>query len=84
MTWRVIQRGDRRWQVSIATERRPNTSGWSLVFCFRSPGQPSIWAPFPETSLSKAELYRHAERISDDRLLDLLGSAGLEPGTSGV
>jgi hypothetical protein len=84
MAWRVIQQGDRRWQVTVATERRPNTSGWSLVFCFRSPGQRSIWAPSPETSISKAELYRHAECISDASLLDLLDRAGLEPGASGA
>jgi len=84
MAWRVIQQGDRRWQVSIATERRPNMSGWSLVFCFRSPGHRAIWAPSSETSLSKADLYRYAEGIREADLLDLLGRSGLGTGTSGA
>lgn len=75
MPWRVIQRGDRRWQVSVAAELRPSVPGWSLVFYFRSPGHQPVWAPTTVTSSSKAEIYRQADKISDDGLRELLDRA---------
>jgi hypothetical protein len=75
MAWRVIEQGDQRWQVSPAAEQHPDSRGWSLVFCFRSPGRRAIWASAPVASPSKAAVYLHAERMSDDTLLGLLTQA---------
>ncbi len=47
---------------------------WQLVLAFRSAGQPStsFWKPYPLQSSSKSSLFAQAERISDDRLAELL------------
>lgn len=74
MPWRVLEQGDRRWNVSMAAERRPNSPQWNLVFSFRptDPGQRSVWATYPLSSSSKAALFAQAERVSNDDLLALL------------
>lgn len=72
MAWRTIEHGDHQWQVSFAAEQRPSSPNWSLVFCFRRPGQRSVWIPAPVVSPSRAALYIHAERMTDHALTDLL------------
>ncbi len=74
MAWRVVELGDRRWNVFVAAERRANSPAWSLVFSFRSVGErrPSLWATYPISSASKAALFAQAERLSDDTLTALL------------
>jgi hypothetical protein len=76
MAWRVLDHDGRRWNVSFAAERSPNSSQWSLVFSFRAadPGQRSIWAPYPISSSSKATLFAQAERLSDRDLVELLAT----------
>jgi hypothetical protein len=75
MAWRVLDHDGRRWNVSFAAERGPNSSQWNLVFSFRpaDPGQRSIWATYPHiSSSSKAALYARADRLSDRDLIELL------------
>jgi hypothetical protein len=74
MAWRVVEHGDRRWNVTFAAERRANSQQWSLVFSFRAvgPNQPSLWATYPLASTSKAALFAQAERISDAALASFL------------
>jgi hypothetical protein len=74
VVWRVLEHGDRRWNVSIAAERRPNSPNWNLVFSFRpvEPGQRSVWATYPLSSSSKAALFVQADRISNEDLVTLL------------
>ena len=74
MAWRVLEHADRRWNVSIAAERRPNSPEWNLVFSFRAvdPGHPSVWATYPVSSSSKAALFAQADRVSNQDLLTML------------
>ena len=74
MAWRVLEHADRRWNVSLAAERRPDSPNWNLVFSFRAsdPGQRSVWATYPISSSSKAALFAQAERVSNDDLVTLL------------
>jgi hypothetical protein len=74
MAWRVLEHAGRTWDVSLATERGPNSSQWNLVFSFRSgdPGQRSIWAPYPLSSSSKAALFAKADRVTNKELAELL------------
>ena len=74
MAWRVVDHAERRWNVSMAAERRPNSPHWNLVFSFRTndPGQRSVWATYPISSSSKAALFAQAERVSNDDLVTLL------------
>lgn len=74
MAWRVLEHVDRRWNVSIAAERRPNSPEWNLVFSFRAvdPGHRSVWATYPLSSSSKAILFAQADRISNQDLLTML------------
>jgi hypothetical protein len=74
MAWRVVEVDDRRWNVSMAAERRANSPHWNLVFAFRaaSTGQRSIWATYPLSSMSKAALFAQAEQLSDDTLAAFL------------
>lgn len=74
MAWRVLEHADRRWNVSIAAERRPNSPQWNLVFSFRTtdPSQRSVWAPYPLSASSKSALFARADRISNDDLVALL------------
>jgi hypothetical protein len=74
MPWRVLDYAERRWNVSIAAERRPNSPHWNLVFSFRpsEPGQRSVWGPYPLSSSSKAALFAQADRVSNDDLVALL------------
>jgi hypothetical protein len=76
MAWRVVEHAGRTWNVSLAAERVPGSSQWSLVFSFRpaDPGQRSIWAPYPLSSSSKATLFARADRISDKNLVELLAT----------
>ena len=76
MAWRILEHAGRTWNVSIAAERTPNSSQWSLVFSFRTaePGQPSIWATYPISSSSKAALFAQADRISNQDLAQLLAA----------
>jgi hypothetical protein len=74
MAWRVLEHAERRWNVSIAAERRPNSPHWNLVFSFRSvePGPRSIWVSYPLSSSSKAALFAQADRVSNEDLVALL------------
>jgi hypothetical protein len=74
MAWRVLEHAGRHWNVSLAAERRPSSSQWSLVFSFRAvdPDQRSIWAEYPLSSTSKAALFAQADRISNQDLIALL------------
>jgi hypothetical protein len=76
MAWRVLEHAGRRWNVSLAAERQPDSSQWNLVFSFRDvePGQRSIWATYPLSSSSKAVLFAKADRISDRDLIELLAA----------
>jgi hypothetical protein len=76
MAWRVLDHAGRRWNVSLAAERTPNSSQWSLVFSFRpaDPGQRSIWATYPLSSTSKSALFAQADRLSDKDLVELLAA----------
>ena len=55
MVWRVVDHDDRRWNVSIAAERRANSEQWNLVFSFRPAdlGQRAFWATYPLSSASR-------------------------------
>ena len=70
MVWRVVEHADRQWNVTVAAERRANSSQWSLVFSFRTVGadQRALWVAYPLSSLSKAALFAQAEHISDETL----------------
>jgi hypothetical protein len=74
MVWRVVEHDDRQWNVSIAAERRANSSQWNLVFSFRpnGPGQRSFWATYPLSSTSRSALFAQADQISDDALAAFL------------
>jgi hypothetical protein len=74
MAWRVLEHADRRWNVSLAAERRPDSPQWNLVFSFRpvEPGQRSVWAAYPLSSSSKAALFAQADRVSNADLAALL------------
>lgn len=76
MAWRVVEHDARRWNVSIAAERRANSPQWTLVFAFRpvGPGQRSIWATYPLSSASRAALFAQADRIPDDAITALLAA----------
>jgi hypothetical protein len=76
MPWRVVEHAGRRWNVSLAAERQPNSPQWSLAFSFRDvePGRRSIWAPYPLSSSSKAALFAQADRISNQDLIELLAA----------
>ena len=76
MAWRVLEHGGRRWNVSLAAERSPDSSQWNLVFSFRAAeaAQRSIWAKYPITASSKASLFAQADRISDRDLVALLAA----------
>ena len=74
MVWRVVVRDDRRWNVSIAAERRANSPHWSLICWFRpcGDGQRSFWAPYPLSSVSRAALFAQADQIPDAALAAFL------------
>ena len=76
MAWRVLDHDGRRWNVSLAAEKAPDSSQWNLIFSFRAaePGQRSIWATYPLSSSSKAALYAQADRLSDKDLVELLAT----------
>lgn len=74
MAWRVVEHGNRRWSVTVAAERRPNSAQWNLVFSFRcaSAERQSFWATYPLTSSSKSALFAQADKLSDEALTALL------------
>ena len=74
MAWRVLDHADRQWKVTVAAERRANSSQWTLVFSFRAldAEQRVLWATYPLSSLSKAALFAQAERLTDDNLKTVL------------
>ncbi len=74
MAWRVVEHGDRHWNVTIAAERRPNSAQWNLVFSFRcaSTDRQSFWATYPLSSTSKGALFAQAEKLSDEALTAFL------------
>ena len=74
MVWRVVELDDRRWNVSIAAERRANSPHWSLICWFRpcGDGQRSFWAPYPLSSVSRAALFAQADQIPDAALAAFL------------
>lgn len=74
MAWRVVEHGDRRWNVTVAAERRASSAQWNLVFSFRceSTDRQSFWATYPLSSSSKAALFAQAERLSNDALTAFL------------
>jgi hypothetical protein len=74
MVWRVVEHDDRRWNVSMAAERRANSSQWNLVFSFRPTevGERSFWATYPLSSTSRSMLFAQAEKISNDALAAFL------------
>jgi len=76
MVWRVVEHDARRWNVSIAAERRANSPQWTLVFAFRPVdlGQRSIWATYPPSSTSRAALFAQADRMPDDAIAALLAA----------
>jgi hypothetical protein len=76
MAWRVVEHDDRQWNVSMAAERRANSSHWNLVFSFRPTdrGQRSIWATYPLSSTSRSALFAQAEQIPDDALAAFLAA----------
>jgi hypothetical protein len=74
MAWREVEHGNRRWNVTVAAERRPNSAQWNLVFSFRctSAERQSCWATYPLTSSSKSALFAQAEKLSNEALTALL------------
>ena len=70
MVWRVVEHGDRRWNVSVAAERRAHSAEWSLVFSFRCAGTEtqSVWVTYPLSSASKAALFAQADKLTNDVL----------------
>jgi hypothetical protein len=74
MVWRVVEHDDRRWNVTIAAERRANSAQWNLVFSFRPSdlGQRSFWVTYPLSSTSRAALFAQAAQLSDDAIAALL------------
>jgi hypothetical protein len=74
MAWRVVEHGHRRWNVTVAAERRPNSALWNLVFSFRcaSAERQTFWATYPLASSSKAALFAQADKLSNDALTAFL------------
>ena len=74
MVWRVVEHDDRRWNVTVAAERRANASQWSLVFSFRctEPEPRTLWATYPLSSASKAALFAQADQLSSDTIAAFL------------
>ena len=70
MVWRVVEHGARRWNVSVAAERRAHSAEWNLVFSFRCAGAEtqSVWVTYPLSSASKAALFAQADKLSNDTL----------------
>jgi hypothetical protein len=70
----VVEHGNRRWSVTVAAERRPNSAQWDLVFSFRcaSSERQSVWATYPLSSSSKAALFAQADKLSNEALTAFL------------
>ncbi len=76
MAWRVVECGERQWNVSLAAERRAPSKTWNLVFSFRPRDGDAapIWAEYPMSSTSRSFLLQQAERIPDARLAELIAA----------
>ncbi len=74
MAWRVIDAAGEKWNVQPAAQRTANAQLWQLFLSFRAvaPERRVFWAPFPIESLSKSSLFVQAERISDDKLREVI------------
>lgn len=74
MAWRMVELADTTWHVSLAAERRANSSAWALVLSFRPAGDRvrAVWAEYPLTSSSRSALFAQAERLTDAHLAQLL------------
>jgi hypothetical protein len=74
MAWRVVEHGNRHWNVTVAAERRANSAQWNLVFSFRcaSSEPQSVWATYPLSSSSKAALFAQADKLSNEALTAFL------------
>jgi hypothetical protein len=74
MAWRVVEHGNRRWNVTVAAERRANSAQWNLIFSFRCADteRQSFWATYPVSSSSKAALFAQAEKLSNEALTAIL------------
>lgn len=74
MVWRVVEHGDRRWNVSVAAERRAHAAEWNLVFSFRCAGTDaqSVWVTYPISSVSRGALFAQADKLSNDALATAL------------
>ena len=70
MVWRVVEHGDRHWNVSVAAERRAHSAEWNLVFSFRCADTEaqSVWVTYPLSSASKAALFAQADKLTNDAL----------------
>jgi hypothetical protein len=70
VAWRTLALDEREWNVSVAVERRPGTTDWTLVAAFRSagPDPARIWVPLEISSPSKAALFARADAMSQDDL----------------
>ncbi len=76
MAWRVVELGERLWNVSLAAERRAPSARWSLVLSFRAQDHDDLcfWAEYPLSSASRAALFQQADRISDAKLAELIAA----------
>jgi hypothetical protein len=74
MVWRVVEHGARRWNVTVAAERRANSAQWNLVFSFRcvNADRQPFWATYPLSSSSKAALFAQADKLPDEALTAFL------------
>ncbi len=75
MAWRVIDCNDEVWHVQPAAERRANHSLWQLMFSFRQVAgvdKRAFWTSYPIESTSKSSIFTQAERLSDEKLRELL------------
>ncbi len=76
MAWRIIDTDGEVWHVQAAAERRADTNLWQLSLSFRARmsgrEQRAIWAQYPIASVSKSSLFRAADRLSDDKLKEVL------------
>lgn len=75
MAWRVIDCNDEVWHVQPAAEKRVNQSLWQLMFSFRQVAgvaNRAFWTSYPIASTSKSSIFTQAERLSDEKLRELL------------
>jgi hypothetical protein len=80
MAWKEVVVGDATWSVAPVAERVANAHAWRLVLSCRcaGAGRRSVWASTGLQSTSRSDLYALADRLSDDRVKDVL-ARHLEP-----